>query len=113
MTKRFDEDRLQDILSHASEALDYCRNLSEEDFLDDRKTRRAVTYLIQVIGEASNRLSEETKSNIDLPWPDIIGMRNILVHAYHGVDDKILWNSVKSELPNLIAKISSSIDNSK
>ena len=106
MTQQVDSSRLADMRDHAEEAIEYCKDMDMAAFLADTKTKRAVTYLIQIIGEAANRISGETRSRIDLPWSDIIGMRNILVHAYHGVDDEILWNAVQVELPDLLRKLS-------
>jgi uncharacterized protein with HEPN domain len=69
----------------------------EDDPLAD-----ALVRLVSVIGEAANRLSESTRSELaDIPWPDVIGMRHRLIHAYFDVDLDILWATVQDSLPTL------------
>lgn len=62
--------------------------------------------LIEIVGEAANRLSDEVRSqHSEIPWPQIIGMRNRIVHAYDEVDLDLLWDTVTLELPPLIAQL--------
>lgn len=59
-----------------------------------------------MIGEASNHLSDElTKRNQDIPWADIVGLRNILVHQYFGIDIKQVWENAELDMPVLKARI--------
>lgn len=61
---------------------------------------------LEIIGEASNRLSEQLlQNNTDIPWARIIGLRNLVVHEYFGIDDITIWNVIKINLPNLKEKI--------
>jgi len=61
---------------------------------------------IQIIGEAANKISREFKESIpSIPWNDVIGMRNRLIHAYADVNLDILWDTVKRALPPLIAEL--------
>ena len=61
---------------------------------------------LEIIGEASNRLSLQIiENNPDIPWARIIGLRNLVIHEYFGVDDITIWNVIKINLPNLKAKV--------
>lgn len=59
-----------------------------------------------MIGEASNHLSDDlTEQNQDIPWADIVGLRNILVHQYFGIDLKQVWETAELDMPVLKAKV--------
>lgn len=61
---------------------------------------------LEIIGEASNRLSEHIHSeNPNISWRTIIGFRNVIVHEYFGLDDKIVWTVIQNEIPSLIQKV--------
>lgn len=95
-----------DILESAKLAVEYLSNTSFEEFLKDTSKQDAVIRRIEIIGEASNRISEESKSiYIHLPWQEMKGMRNLLIHEYDEVDLKDVWYTVKNDLPALIAEI--------
>ena len=84
---------------------------SKEQFYDSRLVQDAVVRNLQVMAESSQRLSDEIKSHYpDVPWDDISGFRNILVHDYLGLDLDVIWSVVEQELPKLekiLNKISS------
>ena len=62
---------------------------------------------LEIIGEASNRLSEDLLTeNPSIPWARIIGLRNLVIHEYFGVDDLTIWNVIKINLPVLKEKVS-------
>lgn len=68
----------------------------------------ALVHLISVIGEAASRVSVDTRSKFDgIPWPDIVGMRNRLIHAYFDINLDILWATVQDSLPPLIGSLES------
>lgn len=91
-----DKTRLCDILNAINEIYSY-----EKDGRD-KKTERAIAYMIAIIGEATNHLSEDLKSsNKDIPWQYINGMRNRLIHEYSNINVQLLWNVVDNELPKL------------
>lgn len=71
----------------------YTTDLSQEQFLSDQKTKDAVIRNFEIIGEAANKLSEDfTKKNLSIDWKGVIGLRNILIHDYFGIDYNIVWN---------------------
>ena len=103
-------------ISHILESIilieQYTENISFEAFEKDRKTIDAVIRNFEIIGEASNKLPEEfTKKYPDVPWRSIIGLRNVLIHDYLGVDIKAVWGNLKQELPHLKEQIKSILEN--
>lgn len=70
----------------------------------DRRTQAAVLYEILVVGEAANRVSQNLQArHPNIPWKDIIGMRNMLAHQYDDVDIDEVWDVVSQDIPELIA----------
>ena len=94
--------RITDILTATSTVESYVKGMSYEDFIADRKTVDAVIRNLIIIGEASSRIPEEISLNHpEVPWNDMRAMRNFVVHEYFGVSDKILWDTVQTDLPPL------------
>jgi uncharacterized protein with HEPN domain len=80
----------------------YTDEIDIENFLSDHLTQDGVIRQLEIIGEASNKLSKEYKDkNPEIPWKDIIGMRNKLIHGYFGVDIEAVWDTVQKDLPEL------------
>ncbi len=98
---------LKNILDKANEAILYCKEMSEEDFLRDEKTQSAVILKLIVIGEEAKKLPEEITGKINLPWRMIIGFRNMAVHEYFDIDLSQIWTTVQTDLPQLIKEIDS------
>src|SRR5436190_12839098 len=85
--------------------LDYTHD-GREFFLTDRKTQDAVIRNIEIIGEATKNLSDALRSNHpDIPWKQIAGMRDTLIHRYFGVNLELVWQVVEHELPAFSARI--------
>jgi uncharacterized protein with HEPN domain len=98
-------------LSHIRDSIELIRDYTsdgEDYFYEDRKTQDAVIRNLEIIGEAVKQLpSELTCKYGDIPWRDIAGMRDRLIHHYFGVDLKMVWAVVEnrlSELEEVIAK---------
>lgn len=82
-----DREYLLDILEAAKLALSYIGENTREDFLEDIQCQDAVIRRLEIIGEVARRISDKTRSDFpDLPWNEMIGMRNILIHGYEVVD---------------------------
>jgi len=95
-----------DILDAISAIRDFTQSLSRGDFGHDRKTVDAVLRNLEVIGEAVKQLSAEVCSaHPDVEWQKIAGLRDILIHAYFGVDLDIVWDVVSNKLPTLERRI--------
>jgi len=102
-----DKEYLLDILESARLAVQYVEDKSEQEFLKDTQSQDAVIRRFEIIGEASRRISDETQSRCpDLPWVEMIGMRNIMIHEYDDIDLHIVWNTAKNDLQKLIEAIS-------
>lgn len=97
---------LGDMLDNAREAREIVTDRVRSDFDSDRLFHLAVLHLIQTIGEAATHVSQVTRaSHPTIPWGDIVGMRNILVHRYGGVNGDKVWEVLTSYLPGLIAEL--------
>ncbi len=98
--------RLDDMVQAAERALGYVQGITFEQFSADPKTVDAVSYAIVVIGEAATALKDAGPDLApELPWADIRGMRNRIAHEYFGVDVKVLWQTVREDLPPLLATL--------
>ena len=101
-----DREYLTDILEAAKIALNYVSGMDRNEFLGDLQCQDAVIRRLEIIGEAARRISVKTyEDHPDLPWSDLIGMRNIMIHKYDGVDLCIVWETVRSDLPPLVSAI--------
>ncbi len=97
---------LNQILSHAQEAVELCRGKLREDLDADRLLNLALTRLVEVIGEAANRVPGQIQVKYpDLPWLQMIGARNRLIHGYDSVDFDVLWMIVNHDLPDMITRL--------
>jgi len=103
MSKRTPNLLVADILDSAHKILDYTKDLSFKDFINDSKTVDAVIRNFEIIGEAANRLPEEFKDKYpSIDWHRIRGFRNRIVHDYFGIDYAIVWQIKDSFLANMI-----------
>jgi len=103
MSKYDDQVSLKDMLSHAREAVELLGGSSREELAGDRVLQLALTRLVEIIGEAANRVSSPTQArHPEMPWLQIIGMRNRLVHGYDVIDFDLLWDTITTDLPPLI-----------
>ena len=104
--RRDDTSCLLDMLVAASEAVEFTDGLSYSEFVEDRRSQLAVLKLVEIVGEAASRLSAETKERSpDMPWREVVGMRNRLAHAYFAIDLRVVWETVKSDFPVLITQL--------
>lgn len=87
MKNRLDADYIEDILDSINSIEKFTEGYSYENFIEDEKTYEAVIRKFGIIGEACNKISNETKEKYpDIHWREIIGMRNKIIHNYFGVD---------------------------
>jgi len=101
-----DEVRLRHILDAARQALDFARDETRASLDKDRKLEFALVKAIEIVGEAASQVSTESRENLpQIPWSNIIGMRNRLIHAYFDINLDILWKTITEELPPLIAEL--------
>ena len=103
---------LKHILDAISRIEEYTYEIKYEDFMKNYLIQDGIIRQIQIIGEATKRLSEEIKSkHLDIPWKDITGMRDKLVHDYFGVDLDAVWDTVEKDVPEMKSKLKSIIEN--
>jgi uncharacterized protein with HEPN domain len=98
--KRHYEDYLRDMLEATQKVASFISGLSEKAFLADEKTQYAVVRALEVIGEAAKKIPEDVRSTYpDLPWRQIVGMRDVLVHDYFGVNAQVVWKTATLDVP--------------
>ena len=106
MTDHDDKVRLRHMLDHAQEAISVVKVRQRQDLENDRMLELALVRLIEIIGEAATRVSPEGQRKYpSIPWPEIVGMRNRLIHGYDEVDLNILWDTLEFDLPPLVATL--------
>jgi uncharacterized protein with HEPN domain len=97
------EDYLMDMLENAEKALEFVGRMDYDEFFEDEKTSYAVVRALEIIGEAARRVPEEVRSSIpELQWREIPSMRNKLTHEYFGINLKVVWRTVREDLPPLV-----------
>jgi uncharacterized protein with HEPN domain len=111
MTRHDDPTSLRHMLDHAREAVEMAAGRAREDLRQDRMLELALVRLVQIVGEAATRVSDEGQRRYAaIPWLQVRGLRNRLVHGYDVVDLDILWNIIQDDLPPLIAELERIVD---
>lgn len=99
-----DEPLLLDMLQAASDAAEFVAAVDQTQFYADKLHQYAVIRCIEIIGEAAGKVSREFRdAHPEIPWSDIVGMRHRLIHNYSDVRLDLVWDVVRSKLPELIA----------
>ncbi len=97
---------LSDIIQSIEKIEEYVSAKKKEDFLQDEKTKDAVKQRLQVIGEAVKQVSSSVrKQHPDIEWAKIAGLRDVLIHAYFGVNDERVWVIIQRDLLPLKEKL--------
>ena len=95
-------DALNDILQSVAHIEDFIFGMPYDGFCSDFKPKYAVIRALEVIGEATKQLPVSLKQQFpDMPWKEMSGMRDILIHRYFGVDDLVIWETVCLEIPRV------------
>ncbi|MBL7218733.1 MAG: DUF86 domain-containing protein [Phycisphaerae bacterium] len=106
MSRHDDQTSLNAMLSHAREAVELLGHANREELGQNRVVQLALTRLVEIVGEAANRVSQAMQQKTpEIPWPQIIGMRNRLVHGYDVIDFNLLWDTIVDDLPPLITSL--------
>jgi len=100
--KKDDTVYLRHIFDAIKKVEEYTTGMNEESFFASDKTQDAVIRQLEIIGEATKRITINTRSNHGgIPWKDMAGMRDKLIHDYFGVDINAVWQTVEEDLPFL------------
>lgn len=95
--------RLKHMLEASKKAIAFADSRNRNDLEKDQMLLLALVKLIEIIGEAANKVSPEVRETYTyIPWADIIAMRNRLIHGYFDINLDVIWNTLKEELPRLV-----------
>ena len=93
---------LDDILDAMNKAEMFVAGMSYEQFENDLRTHYAVTRALEIVGEATRRLADSFREQYpDVPWRDMAGMRDRIIHGYDNVKLRIVWDVVKQDIPQV------------
>ena len=103
--------RLRHMLDAANEALDFTRDKTRDDLDNERMLLLSVTKLIEIIGEAANKVTDQVQAeHPEIDWTSIVGMRHKLSHGYFEIDNDIVWATITEDLPPLIEALEGILD---
>lgn len=106
MSRHDDRTSLRHMLDHAIEAHEMASGKTRQDVETDRQLNLSLVRLLEIVGEAASRVSNDLRErNPQVPWPQIVSLRNRLIHGYDSVDFDILWFIIHDDLPPLIGQL--------
>ena len=106
MSRRHKGVRLRHMLDHAKEAVALTQGRTRSDLDSDRLLSLALVRLLEIVGEAANRVPKEERAlHPEIPWSQVVGLRNRLIHGYDAVDHDILYQILIHDLPALVAAL--------
>lgn len=106
MSNRTDKELLSDIQEAIRRIRTYTHEMTYKEFLEDTRTQDAVIRNLEIIGEATKKLSMELRNRYpNVPWKEMAGARDRLIHNYFGVDLEVVWKISTAELSDLTLEI--------
>ena len=98
--------RLHHMLDAVRESVSFAQNRTRSDLDTDRMLMLALVRCLEVIGEAASGITKERRDELpQIPWPQMVGMRNRIIHAYFDIRLDVVWRTVTEDLPLLIAEL--------
>jgi uncharacterized protein with HEPN domain len=97
---------LDDIRDSCRKIIKYTQGLSRQEFFSNTLVYDATLRNIEIIGEAAKHIPDSIRSQFShIEWRKIVGLRDVVIHAYFGLDDNIIWDVVKNKIPELLTQI--------
>ena len=98
--------RVRDILSAIEKIFEYTSGYDIENFENDSKTVDAVVRNLEIIGEAARHVPDDiVENNPGIPWREMRDLRNLLAHEYFGVNTRIVWETIRTDLPAIVRSL--------
>lgn len=95
-------DYLEDIVEAMNNAMKFVEDMEFDDFVKDSRTNYAAVRALEIVGEAAKKIPDRVKARYpDIPWRDMAGMRDKLIHEYFGVNLRVVWDTVRRDIPKL------------
>jgi uncharacterized protein with HEPN domain len=105
MTRSY-QDYLIDILDAAEKAQNWVKDIDLAEFTDNTEKVYATTRALEIIGEAARPIPQDIRDQYpEVPWSDMIGMRNVVTRGYFGVNSEVIWRTIQEDLPPLATTI--------
>ena len=106
-----DQSYLVDILESSKIILSYLGHKTLKDFIEDIQLQDSVIRRLEIIGEATVRISLDTQNLYpSIPWREMKGMRNLLIHEYDEIDPDLVWKTAKEDIPSLVVQLNEIIN---
>jgi len=111
MISKKDRSCLNDILESIELIYKYSEGVTKQNFYESQAKQDLIVHRLEIIGEAAKRISNKTITNYDsIPWREIKGMRDVLIHQYDNILLELVWETVKRKIPKLEFEIKNLLD---
>ncbi len=96
-------DYIEDIIFAMQNAMNFIEGMKYDEFIKDTKTLYAVVRSLEIIGEATKQIPKDIKNRYpEIPWKQMAGMRDKLIHEYFGINDEKIWETLNKDIPRLL-----------
>lgn len=103
MSSRTWQERVKDILTCIDSIQSFANGMTLDQFADDAKTIKAIAFEFSTMGEAVRAIPLTVREqHPEIPWGQMLGLRNVVVHEYFRIDEEVLWHTIQNDLPPLI-----------
>ena len=103
-----------DMIEFGERILAYNEGLEQDQFLSDQRTYDATLRNIELIGEAATHIPDHIRKDYpEIPWRRIVGIRNRVAHGYLGIDDDVVWDVIRADVPDLLPRLRTILENAQ